>query len=69
MPDRSGESFKNQSQLSERLDRMIASGQVTGTEAAQLRTAETGDDFDAAVTALRTRHAGARLRAPSRTAP
>ena len=63
MPDPLRDSYKNRSRLLERLDRMVASGQVTDTEAAQLRAAETEDEFDAAVTAIRTRHAGARLRA------
>lgn len=58
-----GISFKNRQRLLGRLDRMVASGQVTDVEAGQLRAAEDEAQFQAAVTAIRSRHAGTRLAA------
>ena len=56
-----GEGFKNRDRLLDRLDRMVESGQVTDEEAERLRAADNAEDFDAAVVAIRTRHAQARL--------
>ncbi|MGH9077646.1 MAG: hypothetical protein ACRDY0_09390 [Acidimicrobiales bacterium] len=55
--------FENGGRLLERLDRMVEKGQVTAEEAGRLRAAETDGDFDAAVVAIRGRHAGVRLSA------
>ena len=52
---------KSRKRLMERLDHMVASGQVTLEEAARLRATEGSADFDAAVVAIRTRHAQGRL--------
>ncbi len=43
------------------LDKMVAAGRVTETEAARLRAAAGPDQFDEAVRSIRVRHAGARL--------
>jgi len=43
----------------EQVDQMVASGRITEEEAAQLRATEGTADFDAAVGAIRARHAGA----------
>lgn len=61
MGDPFGEGFTNRSRLLDRLDRMVASGQVTDDEAARLRSAESAQDSDAAVVAIRARHAKERL--------
>jgi hypothetical protein len=58
-----GGSYENRNRLLERLDHMVESGQVTDDEAARLRAAGTADEFEAAVVAIRTRHADARLTA------
>ncbi len=58
-----GDGFKNRRRLLARVDRMVESGQVTDDEASRLRAAKTDGDFDAAVVAIRSRHAGARLAA------
>jgi hypothetical protein len=55
--------FKNRQRLLERLDRVVRSGQVTDQEATRLRQAESDSEFQAAVAAIRSRHAGARLSA------
>jgi hypothetical protein len=47
----------------QQLDRMVASGRITETEAAELRTTEGTPRFAAAVGAVRVRHAGAHLQA------
>jgi hypothetical protein len=49
--------------LVQQLDRMVARRQVTPEEAQQLRAANDPASFDAAVVAIRLRHAGARLTA------
>ena len=45
----------------EQVDKMAASGRITEEEAAQLRATEGTSDFDAAVGAIRARHAGAHM--------
>lgn len=52
---------KSQERILARLDKMVAAGRVTATEAAALRAAVGPDDFEAAVGVIRMRHAGARL--------
>ncbi|HEY2437382.1 MAG TPA: hypothetical protein VGH93_09380 [Solirubrobacteraceae bacterium] len=44
-----------------RLDAMIKSGRVTETEAARLRTAAEGDEFESAIVDISARHVGTRL--------
>jgi hypothetical protein len=56
-----GEGYKNRARLLDRLDHLVGTGQVTEEEAQGLRRAEDPQDFDAAVVAIRTRHAQARL--------
>jgi hypothetical protein len=63
MAQLSGDGFKDRKRLLERLDRMVETGQVTGEEADRLRGAGTDDEFNAAVVAVRSRHAEARLNA------
>jgi hypothetical protein len=58
-----GDGFKDRKRLLERLDHMVETGQVTGEEADRLRAAGTDDEFNAAVVAIRSRHAEARLNA------
>jgi hypothetical protein len=55
--------------LYEALDRMVASGRVTETEAQRLRAAAEPTEFNKAVRDIRIRHAGLKLDAASRTAP
>jgi hypothetical protein len=55
------QSPRSRRRLIERLDHMVAAGQITEGEATQLRTARSEREFDAAVVAIRSRHAGARL--------
>jgi hypothetical protein len=45
------------------LDRMVERGQLTGDEADRIRAAGDPVEFDAAVIAVRLRHAGARMEA------
>jgi hypothetical protein len=45
----------------QQLDRMIASGQITESEADRLRTTQGTPEFDAALGEVRARHASARL--------
>ncbi|HVA05548.1 MAG TPA: hypothetical protein VNG12_02290 [Acidimicrobiales bacterium] len=45
----------------EQVDEMVESGRITEEEATQLRAAEGTPEFDAAVGAIRARHAGARM--------
>ena len=45
--------------IMEQLDKMVASGRITADEAAQLRATEGTSEFDAAVAAIRARHAQA----------
>lgn len=52
---------KSQERILPRLDKMVASGRVTETEAAGLRAAGQPEEFEAAVRSIRLRHAGARL--------
>ncbi len=52
---------KSRARILERLDKMVASGRVTETEAARLRAAVDANQFDEAVRGIRVRHAGARL--------
>ena len=52
---------KSRGRILERLDKMVASGRVTETEAAQLRAAAGPDQFEDTVRSIRVRHAGARL--------
>ncbi|MEO8899637.1 MAG: hypothetical protein ABI352_02195 [Candidatus Dormibacter sp.] len=52
---------KSRGRILERLDKMMASGRVTETEAARLRAAADEVQFDEAVRSIRVRHAGARL--------
>ena len=47
----------------ERLDQMVASGRVTPTEAAKLRSAALPSEFNATILEIRVRHAGTRLTA------
>ncbi len=54
---------KSRERILERLDKMVASGRVTETEAARLRAAAEPDQFDEAVRGIRVRHAAARLEA------
>lgn len=56
-----GGGFENRARLLDRLDRMVGSGQLTEGEAARLRAAQSEHDFDAAVVAIRSRHAKQRL--------
>ncbi|MDQ2959753.1 MAG: hypothetical protein M3R48_01685 [Candidatus Dormibacteraeota bacterium] len=52
---------KSRERILERLDKMMAAGRVTETEAARLRAAAEPEQFDEAVRIIRVRHAGARL--------
>ncbi|MBJ7608865.1 MAG: hypothetical protein JF887_05475 [Candidatus Dormibacteraeota bacterium] len=52
---------KSRERIVQRLDKMVASGRVTETEAARLRAAAEPDQFDEAVRSIRVRHAGVRL--------
>ena len=45
----------------QQLDKMVASGQVTREEADRLREAQGKPEFDAAVGAIKARHAGAHM--------
>ena len=47
---------KERERLLKQLDKMVESGRVTETEAAQLRTAADPGEFDRAVRAIRVRH-------------
>jgi polyhydroxyalkanoate synthesis regulator phasin len=47
----------------QQVDRMVASGRITETEAAQLRAAEGTPAFDVVVGTIRARHAGAHMEA------
>jgi polyhydroxyalkanoate synthesis regulator phasin len=52
-----------QERIIEQVDKMVASGRITEEEAAQLRATEGTAEFDAAVGAIRARHAGAHMEA------
>ncbi len=52
-----GGEFKNRARLLERLDSMVESGRVTAEEAARLRSAKSDEEVEAAVVAIRSRHA------------
>ena len=54
---------KGRERLLKQLDKMVASGRVTETEAARLRTAAGSDEFDSASRDIRVRHARAQLNA------
>jgi polyhydroxyalkanoate synthesis regulator phasin len=47
----------------EQVDKMVASGRITEDEAARLRATEGTAEFDAAVGAIRARHAGVQMEA------
>ena len=49
--------------LLKQLDKMVASGRVTGMEAARLRAASGSDEFDQAARDIRIRHAREHLNA------
>lgn len=59
----SDELSSNRGRVLERLGRMVAKGQVSAVEADRLRAARTDEEHDAAVVAIRSRHAEARLNA------
>ena len=61
MAEQFSDGFKNRARLLERLDHMVESGQVTPQEAAQLRAARSESEHEAAVVAIRARHAQSRL--------
>ena len=63
MDELSEDTLKNRDRLLRRLDRMVEAGQVTELEASQLREANSDDQFQAVVTAIRSRHASQRLAA------
>jgi polyhydroxyalkanoate synthesis regulator phasin len=50
-----------QNRIIEQIDKMVASGRITEEEATQLRATEGTAEFDAAVGAIRARHAGAHM--------
>jgi polyhydroxyalkanoate synthesis regulator phasin len=50
-----------QERIIKQVDRMVASGRITEEEAAHLRATEGTADFDAAVGAIRARHASAHI--------
>jgi hypothetical protein len=52
---------ENRDRLLERLDHLVRSGQVTAEEAADLRSTNNLEDYEAAVARIRTRHARVRL--------
>lgn|SRR5487761_1436528 len=52
---------RRRSRLVQSLDRMVASGQVTGEEAARLRASGDPGEFDAVVREIRARHATPKL--------
>jgi hypothetical protein len=54
-----------QDRIIEQVDKMLASGRITDEEAAQLRATEGTADFEAAVGAIRARHAVPTWRRPS----
>ena len=54
---------KGRERLLKQLDKMVASGRVTETEAARLRAAAGSDEFDQAAREIRVRHAGEHLNA------
>jgi len=56
-----------QERLVEQLDAMVASGRITLEEATRLRAAQGTADFDAAVGAIRARHAGKHMERPVAT--
>lgn len=56
-----GQTPAGRARLVEQLDRMTEKGQVTAEEAGRIRSAADADAFDAAVLAVRVRHARARL--------
>lgn len=51
----------NEQRIIQQVDRMVAAGRITEEEARELRAAEGTPRFDAAVGAIRARHAGAHL--------
>jgi|SRR5579863_7008013 len=51
----------NQDRIIEQVDKMVASGRITDDEAARLRATKGTADFDAAVGAIRARHASAQM--------
>ena len=54
---------KGRERLLKQLDKMVASGRVTETEAARLRASAGSDEFDNAARDIRIRHAGEHLSA------
>ncbi|HVC71011.1 MAG TPA: hypothetical protein VNC61_12215 [Acidimicrobiales bacterium] len=50
-----------QDRILEQVDKMVTSGRITEAEAAQLRATEGTPEFDAAVGAIRARHAGSHM--------
>jgi polyhydroxyalkanoate synthesis regulator phasin len=50
-----------QERIMEQIDHMVELGRITEEEAARLRATEGTDEFDAAVGAIRARHAGAHM--------
>jgi hypothetical protein len=52
---------RNRKRLLERLDHMMAIGQVTQAEAQRLRAANGPEEFEAAVVEIRVRHATTKL--------
>ena len=51
----------NHARIFEQLDAMVSAGKVTDAEAVALRAAETTDEFERAMGAVRARHAGVHL--------
>jgi hypothetical protein len=54
---------RKRAQLVKGLDRMVASGRVTESEAERLRATDDPGEFETAVRDIRVRHAGAKLTA------
>lgn len=50
-----------QERMVEQVDKMVRAGRITKEEGERLRAAEGTDDFDAAVGAIRARHAGTHM--------
>lgn len=53
---------RKRAQLVKGLDRMVASGRVTESEAERLRSTDDPGEFETAVRDIRVRHAGAKLK-------
>ena len=51
----------NHDRVERRLDKMVEAGRVTADDAERVRTAESPDERDAAVTAIRAQHVRARI--------